>query len=382
GYEGCIPNLLKAPVENWAKALNMDANELWAKLDEWRAKLLEARNRRPKPHCDDKVLASWNALMVRSFALGYRYLGDERYCQAAERAAEFLWSRMRKEDGTLWRSYRNGIAKVEGMLDDYAYLLVALIELHEITGESKWQRRAKELADTMVQLFLDEQSGGFWFATEKADLLTRSKPSIDGAEPSPNAMAALGLLRLANATGDERYAQIAKRTMETFGGMMIRIPPGMATMLCVLDEWRATRKEQAIVSERPIERIWFEPERLVLKAGEISPLKLKVKIAKGWHINAAEQQPNLQPTQLSVESKLTVAERIDFPKHKEVKFSFANEPIKVYDGELEIAVWLRAKPDAEGEEVLNLRLRYQACDEKRCLMPTETKLQVPVKFEP
>ncbi|MDW7989835.1 MAG: protein-disulfide reductase DsbD family protein, partial [Archaeoglobaceae archaeon] len=145
--------------------------------------------------------------------------------------------------------------------------------------------------------------------------------------------------------------------------------------------WRATRKEQAIVSERPIERVWVEPERLVLKAGEISPLRLQIKIAKGWHINAAEPQPNLQPTQLSFESKLTVAESVEFPKHKEIKFSFADEPIKVYDGELEITIWLRAKPYAEGEEVLSLRLRYQACDEKRCLMPTETKLQVPVKFE-
>ncbi|MDW7989894.1 MAG: thioredoxin domain-containing protein, partial [Archaeoglobaceae archaeon] len=145
GYKGCIPNLLKAPIENWAKALNMAADELQAKLDKWRAKLLEARNQRPRPHCDDKVLTSWNALMVRSFALGYRYLGDERYRQAAERAAEFLWSKMRKEDGKLWRSYRNGIAKVEGMLDDYAYLLVALIELNEVTGEGKWTQQAKEV---------------------------------------------------------------------------------------------------------------------------------------------------------------------------------------------------------------------------------------------
>jgi len=382
GYSGCIPNLLKAPVENWAKALNMSADELWAKLDEWRAKLLEARNRRPRPHCDDKVLTSWNALMVRSLALGYRYLGDEKYRRAAERAAEFLWATVLKPDGTLWHSYRNGVAKVEGMLDDYAYLLVALLELHEVTGETKWLQRAKEIADTMVRLFWDEQGGGFWFTAAKADLLTRSKPALDGAEPSPNGMAALGLLKLADMTGDENYAQIVKRTLETFGSMVVRIPQGTMTLLCLLDEWQKSRKEQAIVAERPTERVWVEPERLTLKAGEEAVLKLHIKIANGWHINAAEPQPGLHPTQLSVESALTTMEGAEFPAPKEVRFPFANEPLRVYDCEVTVTLRLRAKPDSKGDEVLTLRLRYQACDGKRCLLPAETKFQVPVKVEP
>ncbi len=382
GYNGCIPNLLRAPVENWAKTLNMSADELWAKVDEWRAKLLEARNRRPRPHCDDKVLTSWNALMVRSFALGYRFLGDATYRHAAERAAEFLWTMMRQPDGTLWHSYRNGVAKIDGMLDDYAYLLVALMELHEVTGDEKWLRRAKELADTMVRLFWDENEGGFWFTTQRKDLLARSKPAIDGAEPSPNGMAALGLLRLANKTGDERYAQIAKRTMETFGGLMVRMPQGAMTLLCVLDEWQRSRREAMKVAERPIERVWVEPEKLALKAGETVKLKLHIKIADGWHINAAEPQPNLQPTRLSVESKFVTVERIDFPQPKQVKFPFADEPLKVYDGTIAVTIWLRADPNARGEEDLSLLLRYQACDDKRCLLPLETKIQVPVKIEP
>ncbi len=382
GYKGCIPNLLKATVENWAKVLNMNPDELWAKLDEQRGKLLEARSQRPKPHCDDKVLASWNALMVRSLAIGYRYLGDERYRKAAERAAEFLWATMRKPDGTLWHSYRNGVAKVDGMLDDYAYLLAALLELKEITGEAKWLQRAQEIANTMVRLFWDERNGGFWFTTQRVDLLARSKPSFDSAEPSPNGMAALGLLRLANETGKERFAQIAKRTLETFGIMMVRIPQGMMTLLCVLDKWRATRKEKAFVSERPIERIWVEPELLTIKANETKALKVHIKITEGWHINSTEPQPNLQPTQLKFESKLITIERMDFPMPKEVRFSFADAPIKVYEGEMVINVWLRAKEDAHGDEILTLQLRYQACDDKRCLLPSETKIQVPVKVEP
>ena len=382
GYSGCIPNLLKAPVENWAKALGVSPNELWAKLDESRMKLLEARNKRPKPHCDDKVLTSWNALMVRSLALGYLYLGEESYRQAAERAAEFLWTKMRKPDGTLWHSYRNGIARVDGMLDDYAYLLVAFLDLHEAMNEGKWLERAREIADTMVRLFWDEEGGGFWFTTEMRDLLTRSKPALDGAEPSPNGMAALGLLRLAKATGEERYAQIAKRTLETFGGFMVRLPHGSTTLLSALNEWQTTGKETAKVVERPIERIWVEPEKLTLKAGETRSVKLHIVIAEGWHINSNEPQPNLQPTQISIESHLVEIDRVEFPPPKEVRLGFVNEPLKVYDGTITFTIWLRANSNAFGSELLTLRLRYQACDEKRCLMPTERHFRITVNVTP
>ncbi len=382
GHSGCIPNLLRAPLENWAKVLNMSADELQAKLDDCKAKLLEARNCRPKPHLDDKVLTSWNALMVRSLAQGYRCLGDERYRQAAERAAELLWTKMRKPDGKIWHSYRNGVAKVDGMLDDYAYLLVALLELHEATSESQWLQRAEELAGTMVSLFWDKKSGGFWFTTERRDLLARSKPVLDGAEPSPNGMAALGLLRLANKTGDERYAQIVKRTLETFGGMMVRIPHGTLTLLSVLEEWKSTRKEKATFAEQPIEYIEVEPTELRVKPNETKAMKLQIAIAKGWHINSAEPQPNLQPTQVSVESELVTVERAEFPPAKEVRLSFSDEPIKVYEEETAVVLWLRGKPNAHGEEVATLRLRYQACDDKRCLMPAEVKMQVTVKVEP
>ena len=97
---------------------------------------------------------------MRSFALGYRYLGAAPYRHAAERAAELLWTMMRRPDGPLWHSYRSGVAKVDGKLDDYAYLLVPLMELHEVTGDEKRLRRARELADTMVRLFWDEREGG------------------------------------------------------------------------------------------------------------------------------------------------------------------------------------------------------------------------------
>ncbi|MGQ9463838.1 MAG: thioredoxin domain-containing protein, partial [Candidatus Fervidibacter sp.] len=318
GYSGSIPNLLKAPVESWAKTMNFDVDEFLAKLDEMRRKILEARNNRPRPHCDDKVLTNWNALMIRSFAWGYYHQNDERYKEAAERAAEFLWATMRKPDGTLWHSYRNGIAKVDGMLDDYAFLLVAFVDLHTITGDRKWLDRAKTLADTMVKLFWDDQAGGFWVTVADSALIARSKNALDGSEPSGNGMAALGLLRLANKTRNEHYAQIAKRTIETFGGLMIKLPFGTMTLLSALDEWLTTRKEVIKIAEQPLRKIWVEPERLTIHAGQTATIKLHIELTKGWHINSYEPQPNLLPTQLAGDAKLVTIERVEFPPGKKV----------------------------------------------------------------
>lgn len=382
GYSGSIPNLFKAPVENWAKAMNMNADEFWTKLDAMRERLQQARDKRSRPHCDDKVLTNWNALMVRSFALGYHHLGDDRYRQAAERAAEFLWTKMRKPDGTLWHSYRNGQAKVEGMLDDYAFLLVALMDLHTVTGDGKWLERAKTLADTMVELFWDEQAGGFWFTTNDDALIARSKNPLDGAEPSGNGMAALGLLQLANKTGDERYAQIAKRTLETFGGLMMRAPTGTMTLLSALDEWIMTRKEAVQITEQPLRQIWTEPKRLTIRAGQIASLKVHIVLAKGWHINGYEPQPNLLPTQLSGEAKLVTIERVEFPPTKEVRLAFADQPLRVYEGTVTVTILVRAKEGAQGDDTLTLRLHYQACDDRRCLAPTKKEMRVLITVTP
>ena len=378
GYSGSIPNLLKAPVESWAKAMNFDANEFWARLDEMRRKLLEARNNRPRPHRDDKVLTNWNALMIRSFAWGYHYLNDERYKEAAERAAEFLWATMRKPDGTLWHSYRNGVAKVDGMLDDYAFLLVALVDLHTVTGNGKWLDRAKTVADTMVKLFWDDQAGGFWFTVADTALIARSKNALDGSEPSGNGMAALGLIRLANKTGNEHYAQIAKRTIETFSGLMVKLPLGTMTLLSALDEWLTTRKETVKIAEQPIRRIWVEPERLTLRAGQTATLKGHIELTKGWHINSYEPQPNLLPTQLVGDAKLVTVERVEFPPEKEVRLAFSDEPLRVYDGTVTVNVSVKAKEKVQGEDKLTLRFRYQACNDRRCLAPAEKELIVPV----
>ncbi len=375
GYSGCIPNLLGTPLAQWAKALGVTEGELWHRLRALREELRLARDQRPRPHRDDKVLTSWNALAIYGFAVGYRFLGDERYRAAAEEAAEFIFTLLRRPDGTLWHSYRNGVAQGEGMLDDYAFLLVALLELHEITGQPHWLGEARALADLMVRWFWDEGAGGFWFTRERSDMFTRSKPAFDGAEPSPNGMAALGLLRLAKKTGERGYATLAQRTIQTFGGLFMRFPRGFFTLLSALHEWQKTHQTMVCLAPpEPIEQIAIEPSPIVLKSGETITLQVKINIADGWHLYGPELVAGFRPTHLNCESRLLRVEETGFPSPSLHSFSFADLPVPVYAGVLTVAVKVRAIQ--EGSETALFRLRYQACDAQRCLEPSEKTLPV------
>jgi uncharacterized protein YyaL (SSP411 family) len=200
-----IPNLISRSVEEWAEELQMEPTAdsrqpsvLWSRLDGMRERLREARSHRVWPGLDDKVLTSWNGLMIRAMAAGYRVLGDERYRAAAERAAEFVLSALEK-DGRLLRSYRNGQAHLSAYLDDYAFMIVALLDLHEAGGandhrargegrspggEARWRVEAERLLEVMNEQFWDEAQGGYFFtAHDHETLIARMKSN--GMAPSP-----------------------------------------------------------------------------------------------------------------------------------------------------------------------------------------------------
>lgn len=201
-----------------------------------RAVLLEARSKRLRPHLDDKVLTAWNALMISAFAKGAQVLGDETYAHAARRAAGFVRRHLyNPETGTLLRRFREGEAAIAGFLDDYAFLIVALIDLYETQFETGDLELAVQLAERMRELFEDTESGGF-FSTSGGgeELILRMKDDYDGAEPSGNSMAALALLRLANITGRDEFQRSAERTIEAFAGRVAAIASGMPQMLVAL----------------------------------------------------------------------------------------------------------------------------------------------------
>ena len=161
---------------------------------------------------DTKVLTSWNGLMIAPLADGAAILDDDRYVEAARRAAAFVLDRMRAEDGRLLHSYKDGQAKFNGYLDDYANLIDGLTHLYEATGEPRWIEAALELAGVMIEEFHDRDGGGFFYTgTSHEELIARQKDAYDNATPSGNAMAATALLRLGALTGRDDLTELGAR---------------------------------------------------------------------------------------------------------------------------------------------------------------------------
>ncbi len=200
-----------------------------------REKLLAARASRPRPGLDDKVITAWNGLMISAFARAAQVLDDAGFLESARRAALFLETHLYK-DGALLRSYREGPGKTAGFADDYAFLIQGLLDLYEASFEMRWLQWAIRLQEKQDELFLDKTFGGYFGVTgDDPRILLRMKEDYDGAEPSPNSVAALNLLRLAQFTGDVAYGERAKKTIAAFGEQLHRMPGAMPQMLVALD---------------------------------------------------------------------------------------------------------------------------------------------------
>jgi uncharacterized protein YyaL (SSP411 family) len=222
---------------------------LEARLALIRQKLLEHRSKRVRPLLDDKVLTSWNALMITAFAQGAQVLDAPRYRDAAVTAGEFLLRHM-MHNGALLRTHRQGESRLPAYLDDYAFTLNAFVDLYEATFEPRWLEAADVLARKMLTDFWDEDARAFYF-TEAAHqhLIVRTRPTYDGAEPSGNSVAAYGLLRLAKLLDTARYHDTAHAVLEGAQPQMDRVPQAFMRMLCAADFLLYPTKEVALVGD-------------------------------------------------------------------------------------------------------------------------------------
>lgn len=208
--------------------------------------LFHVREKRPRPHLDDKVLTSWNALMISALVKGYVVLDHATYLEAAERSADFVLSKL-YEGGELKRRYCEGEAAIEGFLDDYAFFAQALLDLFEATGKAEYLRTAASLAMRVLDLFEDKQHGGFFSsAAGAADLVLRVKDDYDGAEPSGNSVATGVLLRLAHVTGNDEFRGSAERSIRSFAPKLKAQPTMAPEMLAAIGRL-LTEPHQTIV---------------------------------------------------------------------------------------------------------------------------------------
>jgi hypothetical protein len=228
--------------------------EVQAAIERVREQLYRERSERPRPHLDDKVLTSWNGLMIAAFARAGRVLADRdsaaSFLAAARRAAEFIRRIMWKaETGELLHRYREGDAAIAGYAEDYAFLAFGLLELFQADGDVAWLQWAQDLQRAQDERFWDEQDGG-WFSTTGSDpsVLLRLKEDYDGAEPSASAVSVMNLLTLTHLMPSGRWQEQIERTLGRLGANAAARAVPM--LLCGLSAWHAGLSQIVVLGER------------------------------------------------------------------------------------------------------------------------------------
>jgi hypothetical protein len=267
-----------------ACVLGLNEADLNSMLDRSRRKLFEARSRRVAPGRDDKILTSWNGMMISAMSAGGQVLAEPRFAIAARSAADFVLTRMRMPSGELWHSFKDGQARFAGYLDDYACLINGLVDAYQVTFEARFVDAAVDLAERMISRFRDAAGGFFYTATDHEQLITQTKDSHDGATPSGNSMAATALLRLGRLCGRQDFETAATTTLEFVLGVLARSPTAASQSLLALDFLIGPACELAVVagdspqSATDVIRVLhqpFVPNKLIaFRAGGVSETDL------------------------------------------------------------------------------------------------------------
>lgn len=237
-----------------ANILNLIDNYAYNKEDEkiksLRDKVFEYRNSRTKLHKDDKILTSWNALMITALAKGYKVLGDEKYLHAAEKALNFIKEKLSNDNGRLLARFRDGDSKYLGYLDDYAYLVWSLTELYNSTFDAKYLKEALKFNKDMIDLFWDTKSHGFFLnGSDSKSLIANPKDIYDGALPSGNSVAAFNLVKLYKLTGDKNLEEYAFKQLTAFYGTVKEMPVGYSFYIMALMGMLYPSKELVVVAK-------------------------------------------------------------------------------------------------------------------------------------
>jgi uncharacterized protein YyaL (SSP411 family) len=365
---------LPRPLAEQAKRLGVTVEQLLERLEPGRKALLAERSQRKRPLTDDKVLADWNGLMIGAMARAGALLGEARYQRAAAQAAEFvLRALVDGQSGGLLHAYRNGAAKVPALLDDYAFLIQGLLELHAATGEARWLVEARRLAAEQDRRLWDDDASGYFTAGADPRLLVRSKAAYDGAVASGNGIAALNLVTLAERTGDAGYRERCRHLLETFGKGIEEWPLAHATLVRAVARLAPDGEPEALPAPIPPGGALETEAQSVVSirtslgeaGGSWRPFSLELAIRPGWHLNAHPASlPSLVATELH--PSRGALRSLRYPPGEVLRLGFAEDVVSVYSGR----VRLEGEIEVRAGETPAVRLTYQPCDDSRCLVPT------------
>jgi len=267
-----------------AEEFNCTEEEFVNKLGNIRKKLFEFRKNRIHPHKDDKILTDWNALMISAFAKAAQTFNNNLYVDAATKAYSFIEKYLTDKEEKLIHRFRDGESGLPAHIDDYAFMINALIDLYETTFEIKYLKRAIELNEILIEEFWDEYNGGFYFTSKQSEkFLIRQKDVYDGAIPSGNSYELLNLIKLARLTTNTDLENKASELVKYFSGYISRSPSAFTMFMCGLDFLYSSSSEFVIVSETADNsfisgidfiRNFFNPNKVLLVKNDSNSLEL------------------------------------------------------------------------------------------------------------
>jgi hypothetical protein len=247
---GCSALYWVRSPEETAEQFGVSVEELWTRLEVLKEKLMVERSARVRPGRDEKVLTSWNSLMISALVDGYRILKDEKYLRAAKDAANFILKELTAKDKLL-RTWGQGRAKLDGYLDDYAFFSQALLDLAAVDFESKWIERAMHFTKEMLALFWDDAAGDLYYTSKDHEaLVTRPRSQYDGSIPSGTSVATFVLVRLSRLTADPLWEKRAKQLMKKCAPLVVRVPDQFANLLGAMDYWLTPSTEVVILGSQ------------------------------------------------------------------------------------------------------------------------------------
>lgn len=426
---------LPKPIEQVAVDERIAPAELRLKLTYLRAVLLKLRQKREMPLKDDKILTSWNGLMIRGLANAGIVFNRQQYLAAAEQAALFVLTKVRDDEGRLFRTFRKDQAKLNAYLDDYAFFVEGLLTLYKATRDEKWLNAARRLTDDQIKNYWDEKFGAFYFTPhEHEELLARTMNAYDSVLPSGNSVAVRNLIRLASITGESKYRDHAKSVIELFSPYVRDSPRSMTNMALAMAEYLDDTDYRSLLDRKPAVSKPDNPapepnpntnpvpstnpapaadpnnpgpippndanaaaipnrlDRVAAKAflstdrlsvGGKTRIAISLTVSPGWHINQNPASPDfLIPTTVKIQSKQgTKLTNLKFPAGKDHRLEGEPDAFLVYEGTITIFGDLEADAMAAGQsEEFELHINYQACNDDGCEQPRTLKFaaKIPV----
>jgi uncharacterized protein YyaL (SSP411 family) len=376
----------------------------------WLSKLRDERDNRIYPHLDDKVLTGWNGLTISALAYSGRVLNDDKYVEVAGRAAEFILNELQPAD-VLLHTWREGRASIPAYLDDYAYLIEALLELYYATGEQKWLDSADSLGLKMLEQFEDKEQGGFFFTgPQHEDLLVRSKNLLGGGNiPDANGVAMQVLIALHDEVGHAPYLSAARKALDALAMLALQSPRQVEHVVladAIFRQRKATlagapdlpplATDAANPNKQPPETQVPQPAAvhrdlpvvtsLYLShthrvAGAELSVAITFAIRDGYHLYASgdgladAELSTVVPTQVRLlDSDWTVIDQSS-PAGRPLLDPVLGQTISIYEGTVWYLMKVKIPPQISlGERELRIEVQYQACDSRRCLQPQTFEL--------